>query len=175
MFQGIGLSWAPNVWHQESQRGDELLTLQRASLGQRSAFKIWPIGTIYLCSLLGGGVALNPTLRTKRALEGGLASGRATIWRLRARIPLPSLPLPVSFSHLHWTSGCILTDSCQKDRDERSFSLHLPRENWESVFLRLKENYLRFCNVWKYRITLMYRWIEQSVCKSIILQLKEKS
>lgn len=62
--------WAPNVvWHQESWRDDELLTLQRTSLGHCSACKIWQIGTIYFSSLIGGGVVLNANSENKMCHE----------------------------------------------------------------------------------------------------------
>lgn len=140
VFQRIGLSWAPNVWRPESQQGGELLTLKKSFTGSTLRLPDLADWNYFCLQFDRWGVAPNPTLKNKACSEGRWLLRQGSTGR-RVLGPLLSLPLPVSPPlDQRW----VLTDSCQQDREARSFfSLSLCRENRELVFLTLKENYQR--------------------------------
>lgn len=142
--QGIGLSWASNaVQRQESQWDDELLTLPKASLGHGSACKIWQIQSIHLCSLLGGGLALDVSSKSKTGGE------RRSCFRPGGRQEAPGLLSPpvrappnLSFFSPHLDRWMNLnrptSEGWRKDKDHFCLS---PLRGDRSVFLTLDENY----------------------------------
>lgn len=70
VFQRIGLSWAPNVWCPESQRGGELLTLKKSFTGSMLRLPDLADWNYFCLQFDRWGVAPNPTLKNKACSEG---------------------------------------------------------------------------------------------------------
>ena len=93
VFQRIGLSWAPNVWRPESQRGGELLTLKKSFTGSTLRLPDLADWNYFCLQFDRWGVAPNPTLKNKACSEGRWHLRQGSIGR-RVLGPLLSLPLP---------------------------------------------------------------------------------
>lgn len=92
---------------------------KRASLGPCSACQIWPIGTIFVSSLIDGGWHRIQLLRTKHAVKGGDTYVRDP---LGGECWVPSCPCP-SQSHLHWTRDASSLTHVNRIEKQDHFSL----------------------------------------------------